>query len=97
MYTKAKMLFCGYQLVSVSQCATRCCHLRADHKQSELGTGQGSCAVILLVSPLLSLTIAKFNSVHPFFQLCTHTAFKYLVRILLHVGNLRKDYNFTEI
>ena len=32
-----------------------------DSKQSELGTGQGSYAVILLVSPLVSLTIAKFN------------------------------------
>ena len=47
-----------------------------DHKQSELGTGRGSYAVILLVLPLGSLTIAKFNgvSVHCFvvalFQLC---------------------------
>ena len=29
VYTKAKMLSFGYQLVSVSQYATRCCHLRA--------------------------------------------------------------------
>ena len=34
-----------------------------DRKQSELGTGQGSYVVILLVSPLGSLTIAKFNGV----------------------------------
>ena len=27
MYTKANMLSCGYQLVSLSQYATRCCHL----------------------------------------------------------------------
>ena len=33
------------------------------HKQSKLGTGWDSCAVILLVSPLGSLTIAKFNGV----------------------------------
>ena len=37
-----------------------------DRKQSELGTGLGSYAVILLVSLLVSLMIAKFNgsSVH---------------------------------
>ena len=34
-----------------------------DHKQSELGTGRGSYTVILLVLPLGSLTIAKFNGV----------------------------------
>ena len=32
-----------------------------DRKQSELGTGRGSYTIILLVSPLVSLTIAKFN------------------------------------
>ena len=32
-----------------------------DRKQSEFGTGRGSYAVILLVSPLGSLTIAKLN------------------------------------
>ena len=62
----------------------------------------GSYAVILLVSPLVSLTIAKFNglSVHcsVVAQLYTYTTFEYLVRILLHVAhNLRKHYNFTEI
>ena len=68
-----------------------------------LGTGWGSYAVILLVSPLVSLTIAKFNgvSVHCFvvahFQLCTYTTFEYLVHILLHVDNLRKCCNFMEI
>ena len=66
-------------------------------------TGGGSYAVILLVSSLGSLTIAKFNgvSVHCFvvalFQLCTYTTFEYLVRILLHVDSLRKCNNFTEI
>ena len=50
-----------------------------DCKQSELGTGRGSYAIILLVLPLGSLTIAKFKgvSVHCFvvalFQLCTYT------------------------
>ena len=39
-----------------------------DRKQSKLGTGWGSYTVIMLVSPLGSLTIAKFNdvSVHCF-------------------------------
>ena len=54
-------------------------------KQSEILTGRGSYAVILLVSPLESLTIAKFNSVsvhcfvvRSFFLLCTYTTFEYL-------------------
>ena len=60
-------------------------------KQSEILTKWGSYAVILLVSPLGSLTIAKFNGVrvHRFvvavFQLCTYTTFENLVCILLHV------------
>ena len=68
IYTKTKILPCGYQLVSVHQYATRCCHLRAWPKKSELGRGPGSYAVILLVSPLGSVTIAYFNrvSVHCF-------------------------------
>ena len=72
------------------------------HKQSETLTGRSSYAVILLVSPLGSLTIAKLNgvSVHCFvvalFQLCTYTTSEYLVRILLHVDSLCKHYNFTE-
>ena len=39
-----------------------------DNKQSELGTGRGSYAIIFLVLPLGSLMIAKFNgmSVHSF-------------------------------
>ena len=32
-----------------------------DHKQSELGTGRGSYAIILLVLPLGSLVIAKLT------------------------------------
>ena len=35
-----------------------------DRKQAELGTGRGNYAVILLVSPLGSLTIAKFNGLN---------------------------------
>ena len=72
-------------------------------KQSEILTGQRSYAVILLVSPLGSLTIAEFNgvSVHCFvaalFRLCTYATSEYLARILLHVDSLRKRYNFTEI
>ena len=70
-----------------------------NHKLSEILTGRGSYTVILLVAPLGSLTIAKFNgvSVHCFvvalFQLCTYTTFEYL---LLHVDCLSKRYNFTE-
>ena len=50
-----------------------------DRKQTDLGRGRGSCAIILLVSPFGSPTIAKFNGVrvHCFavalFQLCTYT------------------------
>ena len=48
------------------------------------GTGQGSYAVVLLVSPLLSLTIAWFIGMsmcvllHLFFQLCTYV---YCIRV----------------
>ena len=62
-----------------------------NRKQSEILTGQGNYAVILLVLLLGSLKIAKFRgvSVHcnfsNFFQLCTYTTFEYLVRILFHV------------
>ena len=70
-------------------------------KQSELGTGWDSYAVILLVSPLASLTIAKFNcmSLHCFVValLAACTAIGYLVRIVLHRDNLCKYYNFHEI
>ena len=74
-----------------------------DLEQSELGAGWGSYAVILLVSSLGSVTIAKFNGLNVhcllwlIFKLCTYATFEYLVRILLHVDNLRKHYNFTEI
>ena len=63
--------------------------------------GGGSYTVMLLVSPLGSLTIANFYglSVHYFvvayFQLCMYTTFEYLVRILLHMDNLRKCYNYS--
>ena len=52
------MLSCGYQLVSIILWGTVICVV--DHKQSELGTGCGSYAVVLLVSLLVSLMIAKF-------------------------------------
>ena len=75
-----------------------------DRKQCQLGTGRGSYAVILLVLPLGSLTIAKYNGlsvlcfvVAYFSALYMCTTFEYLVRILLHVDNLRKRYYFTEI
>ena len=50
-----------------------------DRKQSELGAGWGSYAVILLVSSLGSLTIAKFNGLNVH---CCSSFFS-LVRILL--------------
>ena len=71
--------------------------------QSEILTGRGSYAVILLVLPLESLTIAKFNGVSVYcfvvalFQLCTYTTFEYLVHILLHVDSLHEHYNSLEI
>ena len=42
--------------------AMRCCHCVLDCKQSELGIGQVSYTVVLLVSPLVLLTIGKFTS-----------------------------------
>ena len=97
MYTKSKMLPCSYQLVSASQYAV----IRMlDCKQSELGTGWGSYAVVLLVSPL---TIAKCNGlsercfVVALFQLCMYTTFKYLARIFFQVDKLRKCYKYEKI
>ena len=54
-----------------------------DRKQSELGTGRGSYAVILLVSPLGSLTIAKFKgvSVHCFVVALFSALYVYYFRI----------------
>ena len=54
-----------------------------DHKQSELGTGWGSYTVILLVLPLGSLMIAKFNgvSVHCFLVALFPTLDVYYFRI----------------
>ena len=52
MYTKAKMLSCGYQLVSVNQhCKSGTVICVLDSKQSELGIGCSSYAVVLLVLP----------------------------------------------
>ena len=52
-----------------------------DRKQSELGAGWGSYAVILLVSSLGSLTIAKFNGLNVHCFVVAH--FSDFVRILL--------------
>ena len=74
-----------------------------DRKQSDLGTGRGSYTVVLVVSPLVSLMIAKFIGLSEcllwqlFFQLCTYTTLEYLVRILLHMDKLCTHYNFEEI
>ena len=75
-----------------------------EHKQSELDTGRGSCTVVLLVSPLVSLMIAKSIClgeccfvVRSFFQLCTYATFKYLVFVLFHVDKLHERYSFTEL
>ena len=55
----------SFQKFSMLQGAVIC---MLECKQSELGTGRGSYTIILLVSPLGSLTVAKFNdvSVHCF-------------------------------
>ena len=88
---------CGYQLVSVSQYATEVLAFAClTVSKASWVQGRGSYAVILLVS------IAKFNgmSVHclvALFSAFYVYSFEHLVRILLHVDNLRKRYIFTEI
>ena len=74
-----------------------------DHKQSELGTGLSSYAVVLLVLPLVSLTIATFNSLSEHYfviayllALYIYYLYEYLVRILFHVDKLGGHYNFSE-
>ena len=74
-----------------------------DHKQSELGTGLSSYAVVLLVLPLVSLTIAKFTTVSEHYfviayllALYIYYLYEYLVRILFHVDKLGGHYNFSE-
>ena len=62
MYTKVKMPSCGYQLVLESQYTTNVVFCVLHHKQSELGTGRGSYAFVVLVSPLVSVSIAKLTS-----------------------------------
>ena len=54
-----------------------------DRKQSKLGTGWGSYTVILLVLPLGSLTIVKFNgvSVHCFVVALSSALYVYYFRI----------------
>ena len=70
--------------------------------KKQVGYRAGSYAVVLLVSPLMSLKIAKFIRLceHCFvialFQLCTYTTFEYPVRIFFHVDKLRKRYNFKD-
>ena len=56
MYTKVKMPSCGYQVVLVSQYATIVVIYVLCHKQSELGTGQDSYALVILVSPLVYIS-----------------------------------------
>ena len=74
-----------------------------DCKQSELGTGRGRYAIILLVPLLGSLTIAKFYGVSVYCFVAAHFSalyvyyLRYLVLILLHVDKLHKRYNFVEI
>ena len=60
-----------------------------DCEQSELGTGWGNYVIFLLVSPFVSLMIAKFSFVR--------ILLNYLVCIFFHVDKLRKHYNFTEL
>ena len=66
MYTKPNMLFCVYQLVLVSQyvCYEVLSFACLTVNKGSWVQGGGSYAVTLLVSPLVSLTIAKFNGVH---------------------------------
>ena len=74
-----------------------------DCKQSELGTGWGSYAIILLVPLLGSFTIAKFNGVSVYCFVVAHFSalyvyyLRYPVLILLHVDKLCKRYNFMKI
>ena len=56
---KGKMLSCWFWQVSRLRDALICI---LDHKQSELGIGLSSYAVVLLVLPLVSLMTAKFTS-----------------------------------
>ena len=51
-----------------------------DRKQSELGAGWGSYAVILLVSSLGSLTIAKFNGLNVHCFVVAHFSALYVYR-----------------
>ena len=81
MYIKVKMLSWGYQLVLVATRKLRGAVICVLCKQSELGIGQGSYAVVLLVSPLVLLTIGKFISLN---EHCFVTAlFFSFVHILL--------------
>ena len=58
--TKVKMVSCYYQLVSViGQYTTDAVICVLDHNQTELGTGQGGYAFVLLVLLLVTLMIAK--------------------------------------
>ena len=49
-----------------------------DRKQSELGTAGGSYAVILLLLPLVSLTIAKFNGLSVYCSVVAHFSALYV-------------------
>ena len=74
-----------------------------NRKQSEILTGQGSYAVILLVLLLGSLKIAKFSgvSVHCNISSFFSALYVYYFRIscpyIISRDSLRKRYNFAEI
>ena len=74
------MLSCGYQLSFGKSLHYEAVLCTLDHKQSELDTGHGSYAIVLVVAPLVSLTIAKFISLseHCFVAAIVYTVFKYL-------------------
>ena len=61
-----------------------------DRKQSKLDIGQGSYAVILLVWPFGSLTIAKFNgvSLHCFVVAVYSALYVYYFRIYYHTWTI---------
>ena len=70
------------------------------HKQSEILTGQGSYAIVLLVSPLGSLTIAKCNGVSVYCSVVAHFSALYVYYYrkscpyIIARDSLHKRYNF---
>ena len=80
------MLSCGYQFSFGKSLRYEAVLCMLDHKQSEIGTGQGSYAIVLVVAPLVSLAIAKFISLseHCFVAAIVYTTLK----ILFHINKL---------